>query len=163
MSEINTDTNYINIEASVKSVYFVTRFDSRYVYGFRWNYENNKKIPFRIPYEKFHQRYVISPVQQIDTVYQSPARGKQQHKQEENKMEDMKQYCKSAVEKATAPLLARIAETAAERDQLKAINAELMAALEEISNDNPDELSDRDELIRCAEIARAAIARAKGE
>ncbi len=63
MSEIQTDTNYINIDANVDKFYFVTSFDSRYVRGFRWNLENNKKIPFRIPYEKFHQRYVLSPVQ----------------------------------------------------------------------------------------------------
>jgi hypothetical protein len=36
---------------------------------------------------------------------------------------------------------------------------ELVAALEEIAADNPDDISDRDELIRCAGIARAVLAR----
>jgi hypothetical protein len=32
--------------------------------------------------------------------------------------------------------------------------------LQEIAEENPDNISDREELIRCADIARAAIAKA---
>jgi hypothetical protein len=39
---------------------------------------------------------------------------------------------------------------------------ELVAALEEIAADNLDDISDRDELIRCAGIARAVLAKLEG-
>jgi hypothetical protein len=39
---------------------------------------------------------------------------------------------------------------------------ELVAALEEIACENPDGISDRDELIRCASIARAALNKLEG-
>lgn len=46
--------------------------------------------------------------------------------------------------------------------RLIAAAPELLAALEEIAAENMEFLSDRDELIRCAAIARAAIAKAEG-
>lgn len=40
---------------------------------------------------------------------------------------------------------------------------DLLAALLEIAAENEDGLTDQDELIRCADIARAAIAKATGQ
>lgn len=45
--------------------------------------------------------------------------------------------------------------------RLIAAAPELLAALEEIAAENPDDISDRDELLRCVAIARAAIAKAQ--
>ncbi len=48
--------------------------------------------------------------------------------------------------------------------EAKAIHADKLAeALREIAEDNPNEISDRDELIRCADIARAALAAYESE
>ena len=63
MSEIQVNSNYINVDARVLTVYFVLNFDDKYVRGFRWNYLNNKHTGFRMLRSKFEQRYVLSPVQ----------------------------------------------------------------------------------------------------
>lgn len=53
---------------------------------------------------------------------------------------------------------------AQQRHRVYAHAPELLAALEEIAAENHDEdLSDREELLRCAAIARAAIAKATGK
>ena len=48
-------------------------------------------------------------------------------------------------------------------DALHLAAPDLLAALQEVASENMDALSDRDELIRCATIARRAIAKATAE
>lgn len=65
-----------------------------------------------------------------------------------------------AIAKANARLIAAAPETAAERDRLKALNAELLAALKAIKE--AGRMSDQPRAKYCAEIADAAIAKAEG-
>ena len=71
-------------------------------------------------------------------------------------------------QEANARLIAAAPETAAERDKLKVINAELLATLERIlyAHDNHGNGAAMGEAILCehyAKMARASIAKAKGE
>jgi hypothetical protein len=76
-------------------------------------------------------------------------------------------YCGGSYEHnlANARLMASAPETAAERDRLRAEKAELLAALERIANEpiGPPEASAAEVLAAVVEIARAAIARTRGE
>ena len=63
-----------------------------------------------------------------------------------------------------AALIAAAPETAAERDHLRQVNADLLAALNTIAYDpiGPADASDAYVLNECVRVARAAIARATG-
>jgi hypothetical protein len=65
-------------------------------------------------------------------------------------------------EKANARLIAAAPETAAERDSLREINAELLAALTALYNAAPCAKPANNELWEALKLTRAAIAKAKG-
>jgi len=59
-------TNYINFnpdwfDSTVEKVFFVENFDDKYVRGFKWNYNNNNKVPARISMKKFLSEYIPKP------------------------------------------------------------------------------------------------------
>lgn len=66
-------------------------------------------------------------------------------------------------DRANALLIAAAPDTAAERDRLRAINADLLAALEAVARLNEGRGSSRNNLCDVAGHARAAIARAREE
>ena len=64
--EIVQYSNYINFnpdwfDPTIEKVFFVENFDDKYVRGFKWNYNNNNKIPVRISMKKFLSEYQPKP------------------------------------------------------------------------------------------------------
>ena len=64
--EIIQYSNYINFnpdwfDPTIEKVFFVETFDDKYVCGFKWNYNDNNKIPVRMSVKRFVSEYKPKP------------------------------------------------------------------------------------------------------